>query len=59
MFGQTCIGERSVMSENMDAQTVYDVKNREVVMLIKLSITNEMIPEVQDGNETFIMWGNL
>jgi hypothetical protein len=28
-------------------------------MLIKLSVMNEMLPKVQDGNDAFVMWGNL
>jgi hypothetical protein len=28
-------------------------------MLIKLSITSEMLPKVQDGNNISFMWGNL
>jgi len=28
-------------------------------MLIKVSITNEKLVEVQDSNDAFIMWGNL
>jgi hypothetical protein len=44
---------------DVDAQVAYDVKNQEVVMLIKLSMMNEMLPQVQNGNDTFVMWGNL
>jgi hypothetical protein len=37
-----------------------DAKYREVVMLIKLLVTNEMLLEVQDDNDAFVMlWWNL
>jgi hypothetical protein len=53
------LGKEIWSETNVDAQEKYDAKNREVVMLIKLSVTNEMLPEVQDGNDAFVMWGNL
>jgi hypothetical protein len=37
-----------------------DAKYREAVMLIKLLVTNEMLLEVQDDNDAFVMlWWNL
>jgi hypothetical protein len=44
---------------DVDAQEKYDVKNQEGVMLIKLSVTNKKLLEVQDGDDAFLMWGNL
>jgi hypothetical protein len=35
------------------------VKNREAVMQIKLSAINEMLPEVQDGDDAFTIWRDL
>jgi hypothetical protein len=35
------------------------VKNRVVVMVIKLSVTDEMLSEVQTGDDAFTIWQNL
>jgi hypothetical protein len=53
------LGEEVQGKTDVDAQAESDVKNQEVVMLSKLSVMNEMLPEVQDGNDSFVMWGNL
>jgi hypothetical protein len=52
------LGKEMQSKTNVDAQAEYK-KNRETVMLIKLSVTNEMLPKVHDGNDEFVMWGNL
>ena len=44
---------------NMNALVEYDVKNREAVMLIKLSVTDEMLPVVQTGDDAFTIWWNF
>ena len=36
-----------------DAQARYDTRNQEVAMLIKLSVINFMLPEVQDDDDPF------
>jgi hypothetical protein len=41
------------------SQVPYEVRNREAMMLIKLLVTNEMLPVVQDGNDTFVTWGTI
>jgi hypothetical protein len=40
-------------------QEKFDGQDREVVMLIKLSVTDEMLPEVQNGKTTVVIWKQL
>ena len=41
----------------MDAQEKYEAKTQEVVMLIKFFTKWDVLPQVQNGNDVFIMWG--
>jgi len=40
-------------------QDKFDGQDREVVMLIKLSVTDEMLPEVQTGKNAVAIWKHL
>jgi hypothetical protein len=40
-------------------QDKFDGQDREVVMLIKLSVTDEMLPEVQNGQTVAVIWKQL
>jgi hypothetical protein len=40
-------------------QDKFDEKDKEVVMLIKLSMTNEMLTEVQTGKTSSTIWTHL
>jgi hypothetical protein len=52
--------ENEIHSEtDIDAQEKYDAKNGEAVMLIKLSVMDEMLPEVQTGDDAFTNWQTL
>ena len=53
------LGEEVHTQMDVDSQAAYDTKNPEVVMLIKLLVTNELLLEVQDGNDAFVMQVNL
>jgi hypothetical protein len=37
-------------------QEILDAKNRDDVILIKLSIINDMSPKVQDGDDAYTIW---
>jgi len=51
------LGKEVRSQTDVDAQADYDVKNRKVVMLIKLSVMNEMLPEAQNGSDALdINW---
>lgn len=39
-----------------DSQVKYHAKNREVVILIKLFVMDEMLLEVQTGDNAFTIW---
>ena len=46
MFGILVLGKEVQITIDVDAQAEYDEKNQEAVMLIKLSVTNEILPKV-------------
>ena len=41
----------------MDSQAKYEAKTQEVVMFIKFFTKWDVLPQVQNGNDVFIMWG--
>ena len=55
MLNKFVLGKEVCNHTDVNAQVDYDPKNQEVVMLIKLSVENEILLEIQDGNDAFFM----
>jgi hypothetical protein len=64
IFEYRCLAKlilgKEIQSEtNEDTLEKYDAKNRKAVMLIKLFVTDEMLPEVRTGDNAFPIWQTL
>jgi hypothetical protein len=53
------LGKEIQSETNEDTLEKYDAKNRKAIMLIKLFVTDEMLPEVQTGDNAFPIWQTL
>jgi hypothetical protein len=53
------LGKEVQITIDENAQSEFDARIWEVVMLIKLSVTNDMLPKVQDGDDAIKIWGHL
>lgn len=56
---QLVLGKESHPTTAGDDQDKHDVKNREVVMLIKLSVTDDQLPQVPTGKTAKEIWDLL
>ena len=53
MLNKFVLGKEVCNHNKLNSQEDYDPNNQEVVMLIKLSVENEILLEIQDGNDAF------
>jgi hypothetical protein len=53
------LGKEVQTTTNEDVHVEYEARDWEAVMLIKLSMINNILPERKDGDDVFKMWVRL